>query len=87
MKFYAEKYKKEDKYLSDFIVDHKFKAQQLAMQNYGNRMQKYQDAYESQKAERARLRDGQFSDDEDDLVEVESYEERVVDVQEEELEI
>ena len=81
LKVYAAKYKEEDAGLLGVIVNAKYKEKQRLLQEYAERMKQYKENYAAQRDERARLRDGVYSDDESDFVEVESFEERVVDEQ------
>lgn len=85
LKNYAAKYKEEDDGLIGVIIDAKYKEQQRLLQEYADRMRRYRENYAAQREQRAQLRDGQYSDDENDFVDIETYEQRVVDEQEEEL--
>mmetsp|Transcript_49239 Transcript_49239/g.74909 ORF Transcript_49239/g.74909 Transcript_49239/m.74909 type:complete len:147 (-) Transcript_49239:36-476(-) len=84
-KKYAAKYKEEDAGLLGVIIDAKHKEQQRLLQEYADRMKAYKENYSQEREERIRLRDGALSDDENDYEEIEHFEERVVDEQEEEI--
>jgi len=85
LKKYAAKYKEEDAGLLGVIIDAKHKEQQRLLQEYADRMKAYKENYSQEREERIRLRDGALSDDENDYEEIEHFEERVVDEQEEEI--
>jgi len=87
LKTYAAKYAEEDHGLLGVIVDEKFKEQQRLLQEHADRMKAYAEKHKAEREARIQLRDGALSDDESDYVEIETFVERVVDEQEEEIEV